>query len=1258
MGGIMGSRPPSYGMYPDYVPDETIPRNRNNVFDRFFQGLGKIGSGLANNPLSELNNLANTTMIGQILTAPYRMAKGVAGAATGEYSPFYTDEFGRSQVHPRAYQTGMDAIDTLVFGGMPSIARSVAKGSALHSPNVVRTGLGRAGRGASRGPAKAAAAGIGRKDIPGLMDRSDWAIMTAENPGGKVASAADNLAANRRLIAELDKRGIKYQPITGKYSNDLENSFYINVDHKTAQELGRMFGQESVLTRRGLEYGDGTINPSTGLTLHDVEPEMYYSTIMTPDGPVHFTVDIDFDRKLRFMDRPDAGPPVLRNREGRDISDGPVENWRDIAPGPDEHYAKHLTDDERALVKVIDDAKAAMKAEGYDPYFDPSKRYDADFSKYPEASETPTRDLLHAAKPETRAKYEALATEPGVKKRLRRAYNASEGDVLNWYAMGQLEEMFIDEFGEDLGRQLFRERFSIPMAATTSGATPENNFRLAMYANERARKGLPAAPEVSPHTGKAPSHQMPVKVGGSRYSPAAGLEKYDLWREQGFKIDPKKNPKPYNFNRNYLGDRQSSTMDEQISEVMTGGGWEGGGSRSKAKPFDSRDYGPFEVELGKEAKRLGLDPSDFQSSVWFGHKRMKGDPFINTVNEAIERTSRVTGQTPDEVVREGILYNRSPIYANNPKGAAAESVIMHAGRDNVPQGPSKLRGYHGSPHNYAAERLVRHADGREEYIVGLPDMLPDVPPGATVIEDYPLGRMRIDKIGTGEGAQAFGHGLYAAGNEPVGRYYFENLAKDTDMTIGGKSVRDYFGGDLYKAGVASDHLSYLNRRMSNSGNSAQHIWKSEVLPQIKRKYMDAKDDVDDVMGSAIDAGVPWDEATETLAENERVLREVYDWARDFDASEVGIKSGGRMYEVVMDVDPVREMLDYDKPISSQPHVEAIIKDIARQRLKQSANEVRAAEKARADAGQELLGYFNRKYPGDHAKAQDEFVAHLSGNPYEQGNSKELSRLMEAFQKADREHGWVQRTAKGIDYEHSRFKHIKKFPEEKKRLEEINQRRIEMDDDVAKYYAKRDTLEDKYGVYSSGGIKPELVKEYQEKRALLDIAYEGVLKEYNDLGKEAGRIEQKIRGRHTPKGMDYAKGNRNLGINAEEMAEELKRRGLKGIRYFDAQSRGLGEGKHNYVLFDDKFIRVIRKYFSGEPTAMAAISVFQRLPEQQQSNMIAASEMSGKPIDQMFDFEALGGLLEKSPTARQPKNIPYPPWANDKFKRHYEAGAGA
>mgnify|MGYP003352972190 CR=1 FL=1 len=55
-----------------------------------------------------------------------------------------------------------------------------------------------------------------------------------------------------------------------------------------------------------------------------------------------------------------------------------------------------------------------------------------------------------------------------------------------------------------------------------------------------------------------------------------------------------------------------------------------------------------------------------------GAKGTKGKPMIQHVNEAIERTSRVTGMTPDEVVERSLVQRTSPLYG----GAAGVGLGM------------------------------------------------------------------------------------------------------------------------------------------------------------------------------------------------------------------------------------------------------------------------------------------------------------------------------------------------------------------------------------------------------------------------------------------------------------------------------------------------------------------------------------------------------------------------------------------------------
>ena len=78
-------------------------------------------------------------------------------------------------------------------------------------------------------------------------------------------------------------------------------------------------------------------------------------------------------------------------------------------------------------------------------------------------------------------------------------------------------------------------------------------------------------------------------------------------------------------------------------------------------------YGIYEGALGKLAKELGVAPAEAQDVMWAGIKLPKEAsytprPMIDIVNDAIERTSRLTGLEPDEVV-QGMISAKRPLYA-------------------------------------------------------------------------------------------------------------------------------------------------------------------------------------------------------------------------------------------------------------------------------------------------------------------------------------------------------------------------------------------------------------------------------------------------------------------------------------------------------------------------------------------------------------------------------------------------------------------
>lgn len=128
----------------------------------------------------------------------------------------------------------------------------------------------------------------------------------------------------------------------------------------------------------------------------------------------------------------------------------------------------------------------------------------------------------------------------------------------------------------------------------------------------------------------------------------------------------------------------------------------------------------------------------------------------------------------------------------------------------------------------------------------------------------------LSKIGSGEGAQAYGHGLYFADNEGVAKAY----RNTTTTSVHGPAFPD---GDA-RNGIAS----ILAMRPEET-----------AVPLIRKVY-------GPVLGDNVDAAI-----AEAKAAN---------------------STRGKMYQVRIKADP-EQFLDWDKPLSEQPHVNNVLRNV-------------------------------------------------------------------------------------------------------------------------------------------------------------------------------------------------------------------------------------------------------------------------------------------------------------------------------------------
>jgi hypothetical protein len=217
-----------------------------------------------------------------------------------------------------------------------------------------------------------------------------------------------------------------------------------------------------------------------------------------------------------------------------------------------------------------------------------------------------------------------------------------------------------------------------------------------------------------------------------------------------------------------------------------------------------------------------------------------------------------------------------------------------------------IMAYQGSPHNFPAERLVKMPDGSQQYIVGSPDKLPNVPEGAEVLKDYPMGRMRMDKIGTGEGAQAYGHGLYYAENSDVGRGYRDMGGfEQGTMKVGRQDIQDVY---------------------SQLENSAARLPAKQAEDKYNQMAL-----IEDLMNGGDTLHI------DQQFNNGAYDQKTYDWFKK--NIEPKFQNSKKLYQVQINAKP-EDFINFDAPFSEQPQkVQDFYSYLARNKTGPSGDEL-------------------------------------------------------------------------------------------------------------------------------------------------------------------------------------------------------------------------------------------------------------------------------------------------------------------------------
>lgn len=187
---------------------------------------------------------------------------------------------------------------------------------------------------------------------------------------------------------------------------------------------------------------------------------------------------------------------------------------------------------------------------------------------------------------------------------------------------------------------------------------------------------------------------------------------------------------------------------------------------------------------------------------------------------------------------------------------------------------------------------------------------------------HDFDRFDLSKIGTGEGAQAYGHGLYFAEREGIARSYRDALSKDRLQLPDGST----FGGDtIGDFDTMMEQLeAAIKARGGTSEYGAQTPFDFDLEEAVAPWYEDGAVDLE---------GLPAflrsrDDIDEFIEEKRGIWRddELAEWKRKrlaaADDIERLLNDGmkavrGRMYQVNIDANP-DDFLDWDAPIVQQP----------------------------------------------------------------------------------------------------------------------------------------------------------------------------------------------------------------------------------------------------------------------------------------------------------------------------------------------------
>lgn len=250
-----------------------------------------------------------------------------------------------------------------------------------------------------------------------------------------------------------------------------------------------------------------------------------------------------------------------------------------------------------------------------------------------------------------------------------------------------------------------------------------------------------------------------------------------------------------------------------------------------------------------------------------------------------------------------------PQDASVPSGASESA--SNAGTAVMPSN-GVVEAYHGTPHTFQPESLVE-INGQQQYVP-----MGQEPPGAKVLAKFPAGRFDTGKIGTGEGAASFGHGLYFSSEKQVAQNYLDKLSETLKFVdSSGKEITyadkpDFLGGvqktpETMAQYVIANKLSDKHLLQKYEGDSAGFLRDLAAQQRDQAEKMSAK------------FGTTWG--------NKQLHLDTAARLEEMAAKGGELRKDGKLYTVNLKPAP-DEYLLWDKPLSEQsPKVRSALESL-------------------------------------------------------------------------------------------------------------------------------------------------------------------------------------------------------------------------------------------------------------------------------------------------------------------------------------------